>query len=73
MCQYSIGVLCQFTSGSDTEHILNVLGRLNASPTPASVETSLHLKEAPLANTSRYDRLRGSDDVVADAAEVNPA
>ena len=41
------------------EHVLNVLARLNASPLPASVETSLQLKEAPQANISRYDSLRG--------------
>ena len=40
------------------EHILNVLARLNASPLPESVETSLQLKDAPQANTMRYDNLR---------------
>lgn len=40
------------------EHVENVLARLNAGPVPASVETSLQLKEAPIANTSRYDSLR---------------
>ena len=55
------------------EHVLNVLARLNATPTPACVETSLQLKEAPLANPSRYDSLRDPDDVGADAAEVNHA
>ena len=55
------------------EHVLNVLARLNASPTPACVETSLQLNEAPLANTSRYDSLRGVDGVTADTAEVNHA
>ena len=53
------------------EHVLNVLARLNASPLPACVETSLQLKEVPLANTSRYDSLRGTEDVVTDAAEVD--
>jgi hypothetical protein len=33
------------------EHVENVLARLNASPQPPSVETSLQLREAPLANT----------------------
>jgi hypothetical protein len=51
-----------------TEHLINVLARLNAAPTPESVESSLHLKEAPLANTGRYDSLR-SDAMV----EVNHA
>lgn len=40
------------------EHVENVLARLNAGTVPASVETSLQLKEAPIANTSRYDSLR---------------
>ena len=42
-----------------TEHVLNVLARLNASERPQSVESTLQLKEAPLANTGRYDSLRG--------------
>ena len=52
------------------EHVENVLARLNASPVPASVETSLHLKEAPVANTGRYDSLRATG---ADLAEVDHA
>ena len=55
------------------EHVLNVLARLNAGPPPACVETGLQLKEAPLANTSRYDSLRGNGDVVTNAVEVNHA
>ncbi len=55
------------------EHVLNVLARLNASPIPACVETTLHLKEAPLANTARYDSLRGVDGATATALEVNHA
>jgi hypothetical protein len=55
------------------EHVLNVLARLNASPTPECVETNLQLNEAPLANTSRYDSLRDDEDVTADAAEVDHA
>jgi transposase len=55
------------------EHVLNVLARLNASPQPECVETSLQLKEAPLANTSRYDSLRGIDDAAATVVEVNHA
>ncbi len=59
------------------EHVLNVIARLNATPPPASAETSLQLKEASLANTGRYDGLRsmGEDvddaDVVTDAVEVS--
>ena len=50
------------------EHVLNVLARLNADPVPVGValghpvETSLQLTEAPLANTGRYDSLRGTDE-----------
>lgn len=44
------------------EHVLNVLGRLNATPTPPCVETSLQLKDEPLADTRRYDELRHDDE-----------
>jgi hypothetical protein len=40
------------------EHVLNVVGRLKSESPPPSVETSLTLKEAPRADTGRYDRLR---------------
>jgi len=40
------------------EHVLNVLARLKSSPRPEPVETTLTLREAPLADTGRYDRLR---------------
>ena len=56
------------TGALNAEHVLNVLSRLNASPLPACVETSLQLKEAPLADTSRYDGLRS-----VDAEEINHA
>ena len=52
------------------EHVLNVLARLNASPSPASVATSLQLKEVPLANASRHDSLRAMDGVTT-VVEVN--
>ena len=55
------------------EHVENVLTRLHASPPPACVETSLQLSVPPLANTSRYDSLRGMGDVATDAAEVHHA
>ena len=55
------------------EHVLNVLARLNASPTPPHVETHLTLNEAPVANTERYDSLRGADAVTADAVEADHA
>ncbi len=51
-----------------TEHVLNVLARLNATPIPESVESSLHLKEMPVANTDRYDSLR--DDTMAEVGHA---
>jgi len=47
------------------EQVLNVLSRLNDIPIPAQVETSLKLKEEPLADTARYDSL--TDKEVSDA------
>jgi hypothetical protein len=55
------------------EHVLNVLARLNATPTPQSVETTLQLKEAPQANTSRYDSLRSAMDEAGNTVEVSHA
>ena len=55
------------------EHVLNVLARLNASPPPACVETSLQLSEAPVANTGRYDSLREVPEVTADTVENDHA
>ena len=40
------------------EHVLNVIARLNQAPLPESVPTTLKVKEAPVADTGRYDRLR---------------
>lgn len=40
------------------EHVENVLARVNAGLVPATVETSLQLKDAPVANTGGYDSLR---------------
>lgn len=40
------------------EHVENVLNRLKAALPPAHVETTLTVKEAPLADAGRYDRLR---------------
>jgi transposase len=61
-----------------TEHVLNVLARLNAAPVPEWVESSLHLNERPAANTGRYDSLRDANvpDINNEAAsllEVNHA
>ena len=55
------------------EHVENVLARLNACPSPASVETSLQLKEAPQANTGRYDSLRGPEGTTVDEVEADHA
>jgi hypothetical protein len=41
------------------EHVENVLNRLKNTPTPERIETSLELSEVPIADTGRYDRLRG--------------
>ena len=46
-----------------TEHVLNVLARLNANPIPETVQTTLQLQEAPQANTGRYDSLRAVAEV----------
>ena len=40
------------------EHVLNVVARLKPGPEPQAVETALTLKQAPVADTGRYDRLR---------------
>jgi hypothetical protein len=40
------------------EHVENVLNRLKIAPPPEHVETSLKVTEVPIADTSRYDRLR---------------
>ena len=40
------------------EHVVNVLGRLNAVAAPEGVQTTLQASTAPLADTARYDRLR---------------
>ena len=55
-----------------TEHVLNVLARLNAAPVPESVQSSLPLGELPVANTGRYDSLRHGNtaDVNHEAASL---
>jgi hypothetical protein len=40
------------------EHVLNLLARLREGPPPATVETSLTVAAAPVAEPARYDRLR---------------
>jgi len=48
------------------EHVVNVLGRLNAAPTPPTAATALQVATPPLANTSRYDSLRAGTDVTTE-------
>ena len=43
------------------EHVINVLGRLNATPVPENAQTSLQVSTPPLADTARYDGLRAQD------------
>ena len=59
------------------EHVINVLARLNAVPTPPIAATSLQVSVPPLANTARYDSLRlepvsgGTEEVDHGASLVN--
>jgi len=46
------------------EHVVNVLGRLNAQPAPPTAATELKVATPPLADTARYDRLRSNSDPV---------
>ena len=60
------------------EHVVNVLGRLNAAPPPDSAATTLQVSPPPIADTARYDSLRGpgdthSQDTHSDAQEVGHA
>jgi transposase len=55
------------------EHVLNVLARLNACALPETVQTTLQLVDAPLANTGRYDSLRSLNEAPGGAAAVNHA
>lgn len=41
------------------EHVINVLARLNTLAAPPSAQTALQTETPPLADTARYDRLRG--------------
>ena len=66
-----VAVMLVLESGVlSAEHVENVLARLNTVPQPECVETSLQLKEAPVANTSRYDSLR---DAVIGTVEADHA
>ena len=48
------------------EHVVNVLGRLNAAPLPQTAATQLKVSTPLLADTARYDSLR------ADATTATP-
>ena len=50
------------------EHVINVLGRLNAAPVPQNAATTLQVATPPLANTARYDSLRADSAEEADHA-----
>ena len=49
--------------------MINVLGRLNAQPAPPTAATQLKVATPPLADTARYDRLRG-DGAAADDGDT---
>lgn len=51
------------TGALSAQHVLNVVARLSATGVPDAVQTTLTLKQTPLANTSRYDSLRGEMEV----------
>ena len=55
------------------EHVINVLGRLNAAPIPQNAETTLQTVTPPLANTARYDSLRLQGDTRDGALEADHA
>ena len=52
------------------EHVINVLGRLNAAPAPEPAQTTLRLNAPPQANSGRYDSLRLVHDTVHDTASA---
>lgn len=61
-------------SGSiSVEHVRNVLARLNAPAAPDQAQTSLRLREAPIADTARYDRLRPTHLDHLNGQEINHA
>jgi hypothetical protein len=51
------------------EHVVNVLGRLNATPLPQTAATQLKVRVAPLADTARYDSLRAEADTAPQEAD----
>jgi hypothetical protein len=55
------------------EHVINVLGRLNAQPAPPpTAATQLKVSTPPLADTARYDSLRDAGtDAGTDATSIS--
>jgi hypothetical protein len=45
------------SGNASVEHVRNVLARLHEPPVPDLLETALQVREAPLADAARYDRL----------------
>ena len=45
------------SGNTSAEHVKNVLSRLNETPLPETVETTLTVEEPPIADAGRYDRL----------------
>jgi hypothetical protein len=50
------------------EHVINVLARLNAAPLPQTAATQLKVSTPALADTARYDSLRGDADTTTEEA-----
>jgi hypothetical protein len=51
------------------EHVVNVLGRLNAAPLPQTAATQLKVSTPPLADTARYDSLRADAGTATEEAD----
>ena len=51
----------------------DVLARLNTPAAPDQAQTSLRLREAPIADTARYDRLRPTHLDHLNGQEINHA
>lgn len=51
------------------EHVLNVLGRLNAAPSPQNAATALKATTPPLPDTARYDSLRADAGTATEEAD----
>jgi transposase len=54
------------------EHVINVLARLSAAPTPENVATTLQVSMPPLADTARYDSLRAQGGEQDDGEYTSP-